>query len=302
MYYQSSPLERLRDFFMSSAILPKFIFINVGVWLAIKIIAVFVFFASGTVQAADLFFVRWLALPAGPGSLIFKPWTLISYMFLHLGFWHLLFNMLWLFWFGQIFLQFLNTRQLVFNYIVGGLMGALFFIIFYNTFSNFPYINATLMGASASVLAIVVAVSAYSPNTVMHLLFLGPVKIKYIAIFSVLLSFINIPDGNAGGNIAHLGGAFAGYLFAYFLKKGNDLSAIFAGFRLPGFSGGSSSRKKHAFRNVHININPMTDEEYNERKLENQRRVDIILEKIKRSGYDSLNKEEKEFLFRSSRK
>ncbi|MBE0661211.1 MAG: rhomboid family intramembrane serine protease [Bacteroidales bacterium] len=308
MYQQTSFLDRLRSFFGSSSALPKLILINVIIWILIRFLGVFAFLFSspGTDSSAALFsFVtQWLAVPADLGLLLLKPWTPFTYMFLHIDFLHLLFNMLWLFWFGQIFLQYLNNRQLVFTYIAGGIAGALLFILFYNIFPAFESAlpAALALGASASVLAIVVAIAFYVPNYTIYLLLIGPVKIKYVALFTIVIDFFMIRSGNAGGHIAHLGGAALGFLYISLLSKGTDLSAPFIIKKFGGIFGSFHTQKKKPFRNVYTSDKPLTDDEYNYQKVANQKKIDSILEKIKRSGYDSLSKEEKELLFSSSRK
>lgn len=211
--------------------------------------------------------------------------------------------MLWLFWFGQIFLQYLSSRQLVFTYLTGGFAGGILFMLFYNIFPVYgdALPMSIAMGASASVLAIVVAISMYKPNFTLFLLFFGPVKIKYVAIFTIVIDFIMIVSDNSGGHVAHLGGALMGFVFARALSNGIDLSSPFK--RLSFNTNRTSWRKKKTpFNYVYTNEKPLTDEEYNHRKVENQKRIDSILDKIKLSGYDSLTKEEKEFLFSNSRK
>jgi membrane associated rhomboid family serine protease len=308
MYHQTSFADRLKAFFSSSSALPKLILINVGVWILIRFLGVFAFLFSSPGSDPSLalfsFVMRWSAVPAEIGQLIGKPWTIFTYMFLHIDFLHILFNMLWLFWFGQIFLQYLNNRQLVFTYISGGLAGAVLFILFYNLFPVFSVALplALALGASASVLAIVVAIAFRVPDYTIYLLLIGPVKIKYIAIFSVIIDFFMIRSGNAGGHIAHLGGALWGFVYMRTLSKGIDMSLLFSGFRISGISKLFRTRKKSPFKNVYTSDKPMTDDEYNFHKVKNQEKIDQILEKIKRSGYDSLSREEKEFLFSNSRR
>lgn len=308
MYQQTSFIDRLKLFFSGSSVLPKLILINIAVWFLIRFLGVFAFLfsAPGTDPSQSLFsFVtKWFALPANLSVLLTKPWTLFSYMFLHIDFFHILFNMLWLFWFGQIFLQYLNNRQLTFTYITGGISGALLFVLAYNIFPVFETAMpaALALGASASVLAIVVAIAFYVPNYTIYLLLLGPVKIKYVAIFTVIIDFFMIRSGNAGGHIAHLGGALWGFLFIYWLSKGYDLSLVFGGLRPGKLFNVFNTRKKTPFKNVYTSDRPMSDDEYNYHKVENQKRIDKILDKIKQSGYDSLSREEKELLFSSSRK
>jgi membrane associated rhomboid family serine protease len=308
MYQQTSFIDRLKLFFSGSSVLPKLMLINIAVWFLIRFLGVFAFLfsAPGTDPSQSLFsFVtKWFALPANLSMLLAKPWTLFSYMFLHIDFFHILFNMLWLFWFGQIFLQYLNNRQLTFTYITGGLSGALLFILAYNIFPVFETAmpEALALGASASVLAIVVAIAFYVPNYTIYLLLLGPVKIKYVAIFTVIIDFFMIRSGNSGGHIAHLGGALWGFLFIYWLSKGYDLSLVFGSLRPGKLFNVFNTRKKTPFKNVYTSYRPMSDDEYNYHKVENQKRIDKILDKIKQSGYDSLSREEKELLFSSSRK
>jgi len=278
--------------------LVKLIIINIAVWLIIRFIDVFfdLFLTSHTQEILD-----WLAVPASIGRLIMRPWTLFTYMFLHYEFWHILFNLLWLYWFGRIFLEYLSEKQLLTTYIFGGLAGAFFYILSYNIFPKFQsiYLESVALGASASVMAIVVAISYYVPNYRIYLLFLGPVKIIYIALFSVVLDVIMIRSANSGGHLAHLGGALYGFSYIYFMRKGFDFSRLFRTISFKNI-GGSRKPKKTRFKNVYSNGRPMSDEDYNFQKKQYQKKIDAILDKISRSGYESLTKEEKEMLFKSS--
>jgi len=298
-FYTNQPTANLKDFFRSKNMLVRLIIINVAVWLIITILEVF-FDLFNTKLSSDL--VQWLAVPASVEKLITRPWTLITYMFLHLEFWHILFNMLWLFWFGKIFLEYLTERQLLATYLLGGIAGAVFYILSFNIFPKFQdaYLLSMALGASASVMAIVVAISFYVPNYRIYLLFLGPVKIYYIAIFSIVLDILMIRSSNSGGHLAHLGGAMWGFFYIYMLRKGNDLSRALNWIpRFSSFKMRRSTKKTH-FKNVYTGGRPMSDEDYNLEKKKNQERIDGILDKISKSGYDSLTKEEKELLFKSS--
>ncbi|HOI87846.1 MAG TPA: rhomboid family intramembrane serine protease [Lentimicrobium sp.] len=300
--------ERIRIFFSRNEALPKIILINIIVWvlsLLIKNIA-FLFTspeaaATGTYShSVAMTMMKYLAVPADPGSLLLHPWTLLTYMFFHLDFLHILFNMLWLYWFGKIFVQYLSQRQLLGTYLIGGIAGALLYILAFNVFPVFSIVkeSALALGASASVLAIVVAISFYVPNYTIHLFLLGPVKIKYIAVFSVVLDVLMLDSGNPGGHLAHLGGALWGFAWAKMIP-GRDPTRIFSKWsflKMPDFR-----RRNKRFR-VYTNPQRMTDEEYNKRKVEKQKRIDAILDKISKSGYDSLTKEEKELLFSNSRR
>ncbi|MCF8379092.1 MAG: rhomboid family intramembrane serine protease [Bacteroidales bacterium] len=296
-----NPFTSLKAYFRNNNILVKLIIINVAVWLVIRILEVFLdLFNTSFAESI----VQWLAVPANPMTLITHPWTLFTYMFLHFDFSHILFNMLWLYWFGKIFLEYLSERQLLATYIFGGLAGALFYILSFNIFPKFQeaYLLSMALGASASVMAIVVAISFYVPDYRIHLLFIGPVKIYYIAIFSLILDVLMIQSSNSGGHLAHIGGALWGFYSVYMLRKGMDFSRIFSRIPKIKFSSGGGRGKKHGFGNVYTNSRPVPDEDYNLQKKKSQEQIDKILDKISKSGYDSLTKEEKELLFRTSKK
>ena len=298
-YSQQNPFENLKSFFKSKNVLVRLIIINIAVWLGIMFLDVlFDLFNANFIENV----ISWLAVPAYLGKLLFRPWTLITYMFLHYDFWHILFNMLWLYWFGRIFLEYLNERQLFTTYILGGLAGAIFYILTFNIFPKFQdaYINSVALGASASVMAIVVAISYYVPNYRINLLFFGPVKIFYIAVISIVMDIIMIRSANSGGHLAHLGGAIWGFYYIYLLKKGIDISRYFDGFSFNKIIASFKKPKKTKFKNVYTNTRPKRDEDYNFEKTKNQESIDKILDKISKSGYESLSKEEKELLFKAS--
>lgn len=297
----STPLfEEIKSQYKSGSALMKLIFINVGVFLLVHLVGLLLWL-FGIANGTELM-VYWLALPADFSNLIFKPWSLISYMFLHEGLMHLLFNMVMLYFGGQIFLQFLNEKRLVGVYILGGLAGGLLYILSFNLFPVFsPYLSASLaLGASASVMAILIAVASYVPNYVVRLLFLGDVKLKYIAMVYVVMDIISIRQGNSGGHIAHLGGALLGYLFAKQLQSGRDITfglARWLDYFKSIFS--SKSNMKVVYKKQGKTRN---DYDFNAQKKVNQERIDQILDKISKSGYDSLTGEEKAILFDQSKK
>jgi membrane associated rhomboid family serine protease len=267
---------------------PLFLFIglNVIVFLLINLIALFEFMlnSGGSISS---FIQLQLAMPAKLGDLLYKPWTFITYMFTQREFFHMLFNMLWLFWLGKIFLEFLNNRQFIFTYLAGGLAGAITFLILYNTLPVFANdINqSVLLGASASVSAIIVGAAVLVPDYSIRLLFFGNVKLMYLAIAFVVLDLIGIGGGNPGGNIAHIGGALLGYLYVSQLKKGNDWSTWFI-----------RKKKKHPFK-VYKNENPIVSKD----PVPSQAYIDSILDKISQSGYKSLTNAEKDALFKASK-
>jgi membrane associated rhomboid family serine protease len=282
--------QEIKESFREGSALTRLIYINLGVFLIIRITNVF-YFLAGT----PFPFLDWLALPADFSTLASRPWTLLTYMFLHFDFLHILFNLLWLFWMGQIFLAYFDQRKLVAIYVLGGICGGLFYIAGYNSFPVFNEIvtDSRLLGASASVIAIVTALAVHAPNHTLQLMFIGPVKMKYIALFSVVMYVIGISSSNAGGNLAHLGGAFWGVIYILQLRRGVDLGKWINNF----FSGlkrlfRPSPKVKLSYRK------PVDDIEYNRVKNQEKTRINEILDKISKSGYDSLSKEEKEILFR----
>jgi hypothetical protein len=207
--------------------------------------------------------------------------------------------MVWLHFGGKIFLQYLKPKQLLSTYILGGVSGGLLFVIAYNYIPALQAYSfgALAMGASASVLAIIVAIATYTPNYSVQFPFIGFVKLKHIAIFSVALDIISIPKGNTGGHIAHIGGALFGYFYIKQLKKGNDFSKGFSSFleRLI-----NTFKPKSKLKTVHKRAK--SDYDFNKEKSAKQKEIDIILEKIANSGYESLSKEEKATLFSASKK
>ncbi len=284
-------VDEIKESFREGSVLTRLIYINIGVFLLIRIINVF-YFLSGQ----EFTLIGWLAMPADVDQLLARPWTLITYMFLHFSFLHILFNILWLYWLGHIFLSYFDGRKLLGVYLLGGIVGGLFYLLAYNLFPAFDKVLAAsqLMGASAAVIAIVVAVAVYVPNHTIYLMFIGPVKMKYIALISVLIYIIGISTSNAGGNLAHLGGAFMGMVFALQYKRGTDLSKIISKpFSIVSKWLKSKPKVKITYRNTGDR-----DIDYNRRKNAQQDRINDILEKISKSGYDSLSKEEKEILFR----
>jgi membrane associated rhomboid family serine protease len=304
MFQNISLSEGIRRFLKDKTVLNRLILFNLGIWFIINLIRVILFLfqtPSNPIEDNFLHFIEnWLAVPAGLDQWISRPWTTFTYMFLHIDFWHLLINMLWLYWFGKIFLEFLNSPRLLGVYLLGGIAGALTFMAAFNFFPAFSQSlgAAVALGASASVLAVVVSTALLVPNYTIHLLFIGQVKIKFIAIFMIILDVFMLRSSNAGGHFAHIGGALAGLIYIFFMKQ----------FRIngkqPGFFGFLKSllRRKPRIKQVHRSGKPLSDEEYNAIKAQNQKRIDIILDKIAKSGYKSLTEAEKEFLFKFSNK
>jgi membrane associated rhomboid family serine protease len=298
--------NRFDPVFSKNNMLMRLIYANLVVFLGIKILYL-PFWLMQIDLSPNQFALNWLAVPAHPMQLLYKPWTVFTYMFLHLGFFHLLSNMIWLYFLGQLFVQFLGEKKMWTVYISGGVAGALMYILFFNLFPVFAEVMpiSKALGASASVMAIVAAVGTYAPNFSIRLLLLGDVKLKYIAIFAFVIDVISISNSNSGGHIAHIGGAALGFLFAKQWKKGNDITAWVGSataFVKAIFSSSKKSRMKVKYNKQKNSQKPESRYEYNSRKKEEQEQVDEILDKISRSGYDSLTKSEKDFLFRASGK
>lgn len=300
-YRVENPMKNLLNYFRKNNMLVKLILINVAVWGLILVLDA-LFFLFNTSFSSHV--LPWLAVPASLEKLITRPWSVFTYMFLHFDFWHILFNMLWLYWFGRIFLEYLTQRQLLSTYILGGLAGAFVYILSFNIFPKFQdtYIESMALGASASVMAVIVAISYYVPNYRIHLLFIGPVKIYYVAVLSVFLDIIMIRSSNSGGHLAHIGGAMWGLYYIFMLKKGTDLSLYFSKLLSFNYFMRPKGSKKTKFKKVHTNDRPPSDEDYNFNKALQQKKIDAILDKISKSGYDSLSRDEKEILFKTSKK
>ena len=275
----------------------RLIYINIAVFILITLIAIIGFLLTNPLvseKAIDL-----LAVPSALKVLITRPWTLITYMFLHKDIWHILFNMLWLYWFGTIFLQYLDPRKLVSVYLLGGISGALVYILSFNVFPAFAGLvnESVAIGASASVMAVVIAIAAYVPDYTVNLLLLGRVKIKYMALaIFVLTSFMDF-SVNSGGKLAHIGGAVFGYFYTLNIRQGRDIGKSInriIDFIVTLFR--PRKKMKVTYKK------PSNEYEYNAMKSEHQARINTILDKISKGGYDSLTKEEKETLFRESQK
>lgn len=257
-----------------------YIGINAIIFVVVSLFSVFVFMA-GSRGFIDGFIRTYLAFPSLPDLWLTRFYTVLTYQFFHADFFHILFNMLWLYWMGRIFLDFVKPRQFHFVYLVGGIAGALFYALVYNLLPVFSNTAGTLIGASAAVASIFAAAATLLPDYSIRLLFVGEVKLKYLLLVYILLNFIGIQSTNAGGSVAHLGGVLFGFIYIKLLQNGTDLSKIF--------------ERKPKLRIVKNEV-PQKKSSSNV----NQKEVDAILDKISKSGYDKLTKEEKDTLFKAS--
>ena len=286
----------------------QLIAINVGVWLFLRLSEVILTIAGVTSWGnGKALYLEYLGLPSALDHLLVRPWTLITTFFTHYDFFHILFNMLILYWFGIILKEYLGNKKLLNTYILGGLSGGLLFILIYNISPMFEGVvtGASLIGASAGALAVVVGAATLMPDYQIHLILLGPVRIKYIAGVLVLMSLLGTIGENAGGDIAHLGGAGIGFFYIRQLQKGKDWGAwvqsVF-GFFKSFFVRPSNIRVSHK--------KPKTSKATKTKKpaatksgtTVAQDEIDAILDKISDSGYESLTKAEKQKLFNASKK
>lgn len=286
--------DSLYSGFNRGGMLLKLIYVNIGVFLVLRLGAVIILLAGGDPGSM---WVSWVELPSSLTMLADRPWTLIAYMFAQYDVIHILFNMLWLYWFGRFFLYGNTPRQLFGLYLTGGLGGALVYLASLNLLPYFHGMNAVLIGSSASVIAIVVATAWRMPEYRVGLLFFGQVALKWIAAFTVLLSLLNIPGENAGGNIAHLGGALVGMAYGIAMNRGRDITCPVNALidrcvdlwkRLTSLKPGQGAA-------------PVRDRTDKPRPAD-RADMDAILDKIKKSGYSSLTADERKRLFDVSRK
>jgi len=230
----------------------------------------------------------YVGLSSSPRYVLYHPWALFTYMFLHIELFHILFNMLWLYWMGKLFIEYLGERKFMYTYILGGLSGGVLYLVV-SSLTNSP--PSLLMGASAGIMAVIIAVAVLLPNYPIFLFIIGEVKLKYVALGAFLLTSIIDFNSNSGGKISHIGGALYGWIYIWQSRRGYDFANILNSFfkRIGSiFSGGSRSKRTK----MTVTKGGRSDK---------QKRIDDILDKISRSGYDSLTREEKDFLFKSSK-
>ena len=280
--------------FKTSSIIIKLIVINFAIFLVVNLTAFLM-------QIVPVGLVEWLVLPDSLGDVVIQPWAFITYAFIHFGFWHLLFNMLWLYWFGNYVLNLFNDKRFLTVYLLGALFGGLLYVVSYNIFPVFENSRSYLIGASGAVTAIMVFIATYTPNSEMRI-FKWDIKLWKIAVFLVVLDLVRLPTGgNAGGMLAHMGGAIFGYVYGSQLLKGNDIGKWFENF-MDWFTNLFKTRKQKPFKKVHrttAKASPRSGTAADKSTL--QKKVDAILDKIGKSGYDSLTKAEKDFLFKAGK-
>ena len=300
--------------FGSGNMITRLIIINIAVFVLVNLIKIFVGGASGFQEAADISPVlKFLALSSDGWYNLTHPWVIFTSMFLHEGFWHILWNMLFLYWFGRIVGDLIGDHHILPLYLLGGLVGGLAFFLTANLLPYGEYTRFAL-GASGAVMAIVVASAVTAPDYNLHLLFVGSVRLKYVVAILVFLDLIGLANMvNTGGHFAHIGGALFGWFYIVRLRAGQDfsipvnnfmnaLSNYFKSFGGKSKSSASKGKHKVVYKKMSFRrggrAHSITDTE----DLSHQEKLDAILDKINKTGYDSLTEEEKDFLYNASKK
>lgn len=271
-------------------VLERLIALMVVIFILPKILNTFLFLFNGSLSS----WLEYVELSTNIAQLVYKPWTLISYGFFHESFSHIFWNMLLLYISGKMMLNLFKKELLLNTFFIGVIAGGLIFILSFNIFPVFQGVNSVLIGSSAGVMAVLVFMASYMPNSPVRV-FVFSVPIIYIALGFILLSYFLIPVSNSGGHLAHLGGAAWGYIYQRQYLKGNDIGAWFMGTfsKIKSLFSTASNLKQQRRKKRSSNTNAKSGV--------NQKKVDAILDKIADSGYESLTKEEKEYLFRAGR-
>lgn len=273
--------QQFQQEFRRKDILSQIIGANISIFLLITISGIF-FFLFGV---KENLLVVFLSVPSNFYAFLHRPWGILTYMFTHQGFFHLLFNMLWLYWMGKLFIQYFDAKKLLWLYIIGGVGGAILYMLAYNYLPVFTVANqfSFAIGASASVMAVFFAVALYNPTYSVFFIFLGRIKMLHLALAFIVLDLLMLPSNNPGGHISHIGGALIGVAFAFWMK------------RQPQVSFQRKQQTNTTFKHA-------KDYQYNAEKKQEEEYINQILDKISKSGYESLTAEERKALFKSSYK
>ena len=282
-------LDNLKYRFKNAGIVEQLIYANLAIFLLVFITNTFGFLF----QSSNNLFVEWFSLPANFDDFLSKPWTIITYGFLHTSFLHILLNLIALFYIGNLFNQYFTSKQLLNFYLLGTLFGGIIFIASYNFFPALQRVadNSVLLGASAGISAIFIGIATYIPNYELKFPLIGFVKLWILACVWIAIDVIQIPAGNAGGHLAHIGGALFGFL--YVTRASNKELDILKPLKK------FFEKKEKPLKTVYKSGKKPVTNTFN--KSKNQQEIDSILDKISKSGYDTLTKNEKEFLFKQGK-
>lgn len=273
-------LEDIKQAYNKASIVEKIIYVNVFMFLITFLFSSFI--------------IKWLALPATFNQFLYKPWTIVTYAFIHERLFHILSNLLVLYYIGNLFLDFFSKKQFLNFYFLGAIVGGVVFLLNYFITEK---VGSPLGGASAAVTTIFVAIATKIPNYAIRLRFIGSVKLSFLALIWVGLSMLQLLNIDNGGAIAHLGGAVFGFIYAKQLDKGNDIGKWFEAI-IDYFTNLIKPKKKSPLKTVYKSKKRATNSNVEKSK---QRKIDDILDKISKSGYESLTQEEKDFLFRAGK-
>ena len=283
-------IDDLKLQYKVGGIVSKLIFWNAGLF-----VLPWLLFGFLSLIGVNIDYVQFVSLSSNPANLIWKPWSLLTYAFFHAGIMHIIFNLLVLNFAGRLFMTYFTGKQLLGLYVLSAVFaGVIYVLIFY-----FLNISAPLVGASAAIMAILVATTTYSPMMELRLLIIGSVKLWHVTEVVLIIDLMQVRSENMGGHIAHLAGALFGFIFIKLLQNGTDLSKIVSSV-LDFFINLFRKREVSPFRKVHKNYSKPVEKSISKiiTKDKSQQQIDEILDKISQSGYDSLTKEEKEFLFK----
>jgi membrane associated rhomboid family serine protease len=299
-----SIVNDIKGQFRSGNMVTRLIIINVGLFAMLYLVKIImILFSGGQHQAAFQNLIRFLAVHSSITFDLTHPWVLITHMFMHIGFWHLLFNMLLLYWFGRIVGDLIGDDKPLTIYLLGGLSGMVFYILGSNFMTG---MGSMAFGASAAVMAFAVAAASIAPDYSMRLILIGDVRLKYIVLVLLVLDLIGIANmSNTGGHIGHLGGAFFGWLYVYLLREGNDLSIpvnnamnrvtdLFTGREAHKGRSRRSLRVEHISKNMGQERQKKTN--VSKEALSREEQIDRILDKIRKKGLDSLSQDERDIL------
>jgi membrane associated rhomboid family serine protease len=281
--------DDIRYRFANFSIAEKIIFANVIFFVLPKLLNVIFFLFNIPIDG----YTNWFQLSPNIGTFMTRPWTLITYSFIHSGFFHLLWNMVLLFYAGRMLLNLFPDRILINNYFLGVISGGLIFIGSYALFPVFSGAYPPMVGASAGVMAVFIFICTYTPNQEIRFFFIN-LRLKYLGLAFFFLDVIQIPYGNAGGHLAHIGGAVLGFFYARQLGVGRDIGTGFQNLWQAIFN---RKKLKTVYRA------PKNRSAYSSKSKDgvHQSKIDAILDKISKSGYDGLSKEEKDYLFRAGK-
>lgn len=291
-------IDDLKLQYRTGGIAQQLIFWNVGLFAFPAII-----FGILSLFGVNVDYLSYVSLDSLPSSLAWKPWSILTYAVFHSGIFHLFFNMIVLHFATRLFTTYFNQKQLLGLYILGGIFAGFVYILSYVVLPVFQNTSSSLVGASGSIMAILFAAVTYNPYMELRLILIGRVKLWHIAVVLIALDLIQLPMENTGGHLAHLGGALFGYIYITLLRKGTDLTDGITTIINFFVNKTQTKKSKTPFKKVYNNYNPSpaSAESRIIKKDKIQQQIDEILDKISASGYDSLSKEEKDFLFRAGK-